>query len=131
MHTGYLALGSGHPGWRDPSPEGLAPASAIREVGPWLGRVWLGGGARGGLHGVSRGPHSSPTLGARCKNVPRDKESARVLIGFIGQSLPGRAPKHERGKSGGLQPAGRGGAPTYPGGCRRSGTFSHMAGIRL
>ena len=38
----------------------------------------------------------------------QDKESARVLIGFIGQSLPGRAPRHEWGKSGGLQPVGRG-----------------------
>ena len=64
--------------------------------------------------------------------TPRqEEESARVLTGFTGQSLPGRAPRHERGKSGGLPPAGRGVAPTYPGGCGRGGTFSYMAGIRL
>ena len=41
--------------------------------------------------------------------TPRqEEESARVLTGFTGQSLPGRAPRHGRGKSGGLPPAGRG-----------------------
>ena len=59
-----------------------------------------------------------------CVRMPRqDKESARVLIGFMGQSLPGRAPRHEQGKSGGLQPVGKGAAPIYPGDTEAAGPF--------
>ena len=37
------------------------------------------------------------------RTLRQDKESVGVLRGFIGQSLPGRAPRREQGESGSLQ----------------------------
>ena len=63
------------------------------------------------------------------RTLRQDEESARVLRGFIGQSLPGRPPRREQGESGSLQPAGRRATLIYPGGCGRGGTFPYMVRI--
>ena len=114
MHTGYLALGSGRPGWQDPKPEGLTPLSAVREVGSVRAHMALAVELEGPARCEPGPSPQAPRWAPNVRTPWQDKESPGVLRGFIGHSLPGKRSSSEQGECGSLQPVARGGGTYIP-----------------